>query len=112
MAEQRIGGAEAGKHGLCEKPMARDAAECDRMIGACRASGVRLGIAYYRRFYPVVRRIGEILESGEIGEPVWAQMTAFEAFNPGPGSPRAWLVQRSSSGRAPTAELGPPRPPV
>ena len=55
-AEQTIAAAEAGKHVLCEKPMALDVAECDRMIAACRAHGVRLGIAYYRHFYPVVRR--------------------------------------------------------
>src|SRR5215216_97859 len=56
-AEQTIAAAEAGKHILCEKPMAMDTAECDRMIAACRASGVTLGIAYYRRFYPVVMRV-------------------------------------------------------
>jgi predicted dehydrogenase len=105
-AEQTIAAAEAGKHVLCEKPMAMDAVQCDRMIDACRATGVRLGIAYYRRFYPVVTRVGDILASGEIGEPVWAQMIAFEPFNPGPGAPRAWLVQRSRSGGGPMADFG------
>jgi predicted dehydrogenase len=105
-AEQTIAAAEAGKHVLCEKPMAMDVAECDRMMAACRASGVRLGIAYYRRFYPVVRRIGEILESGEIGDPVWAQATAFEPFDPRLDAPRAWLVQRSRSGGGPMADFG------
>src|SRR2546426_3301233 len=76
-ALQTIAAAEAGKHVLCEKPMAMDVAECDQMIAACRANGVRLGISYYRRFYPVVIRIGDILASGEIGDPVWAQMIAF-----------------------------------
>src|SRR5919197_2060291 len=71
-AEQTIAAAEAGKHVLCEKPMAMDAAECDRMIAACRANGVRLGIAYYRRFYPTVRRIEALLTSREIGDPVVA----------------------------------------
>src|SRR5436309_1168831 len=105
-AEQTIAAAEAGKHVLCEKPMAMDVVQCDRMIEACRANGVRLGIAYYRRFYPVVTRIGDILASGEIGDPVWAQMIAFEPFNPGPDAPRAWLVRRSQSGGGPMADFG------
>jgi predicted dehydrogenase len=105
-AEQTIAAAEAGKHVLCEKPMAMDVGGCDRMIAACRASGVRLGIAYYRRFYPVVTRIGALLASGEIGDPVWAQMTAFEPFNPAPGAPRAWLVQPTQSGGGPMADFG------
>jgi len=54
----------------------------------------------------VVTRIGALLESGEIGDPVWAQTTAFEPFNPAPGAPRAWLVQRSQSGGGPMADFG------
>jgi predicted dehydrogenase len=56
-AEQTIAAAEAGKHVLCEKPMALNVQECDRMIEACRANNVQLGIAYYRRFYPVIDRV-------------------------------------------------------
>jgi predicted dehydrogenase len=105
-AEQTIAAAEAGKHVLCEKPMAMNAAECDRMIAACRANNVRLAVAYYRRFYPAVRRAAEIIASGEIGEPVFAQMIASEPFDPRPGAPRFWLVQRSESGGGPMADFG------
>ena len=48
-AAQAILAAEHGEHVLCEKPMAMDPGECDRMIAACQANNVRLGIAYYRR---------------------------------------------------------------
>jgi predicted dehydrogenase len=105
-AEQTIAAAEAGKHVLCEKPMAMGLAECDLMIAACRASGVLLGIAYYRRFYPVVTRVKQIIDSGEIGTPVFVQMMAFEPFDPRPGEPRSWLVQRSESGGGPMADFG------
>jgi predicted dehydrogenase len=105
-AEQTIAAAEAGRHVLCEKPMAMNVAECDRMIAACRANNVRLGIAYYRRFYPAVRRAAEILASGEVGGPVFAQMIASEPFDPPPGAPRYWLVQRSESGGGPMADFG------
>src|SRR5262245_17111761 len=66
-AEQTIAAIELGKHVLCEKPMALKVVDCDRMIAAAKANGIKLGIAYYRHFYPVVRRMKEVIESGEIG---------------------------------------------
>src|SRR5216117_940777 len=63
-APQTLAAAEAGKHVLCEKPMAMDAVECDRMIAACRANRVKLGVAYYRHFYPVIERAKEIIQLG------------------------------------------------
>jgi predicted dehydrogenase len=105
-AEQTIAAAAAGKHVLCEKPMAMDGAECDRMIAACLAAGVRLGIAYYRHFYPAVIRAKELIATGTIGEPVFAQMIASEPFDPRPGGPRGWLVQRAQSGGGPMADFG------
>jgi predicted dehydrogenase len=105
-AEQTIAAATAGKHVLCEKPMAMNLAECDQMIAACRSAGVALGIAYYRRFYPVVMRVKAIVDAGEIGTPVFAQMTAFEPFDPRPGEPRSWLLERSESGGGPMADFG------
>ena len=79
-AEQTIAAAEAGKHVLCEKPMAVNVKECQRMIAACRSHHVKLGVAYYRRFYPAVARIKNIIRSGEIGRPVITQINAFERF--------------------------------
>ncbi|MDX2033216.1 MAG: Gfo/Idh/MocA family oxidoreductase [Blastocatellia bacterium] len=105
-AEQTIAAAEAGKHVLCEKPMAMDVDECDRMIAACRANGVALSIAYYRRFYPVLHRVRELLASGEIGRPVLAQINAFERFNPQPGQERHWFVKRALAGGGPMMDFG------
>jgi len=105
-ARQTIAAAEAGKHVLCEKPMAINLAECDAMIAACRANDVKLGIAYYRHFYPVIERVKEIIQSGELGIPVLAQINAFEQFNPGPDHPRAWLLNRSQSGGGPMFDFG------
>ena len=105
-ATQAIAAATAGKHVLCEKPMAMNVEECDRMIAACNQHGVRLGVAYYRHFYPVVKRIAEILDSGEIGTPVVAQINAFEYFDPQPDHPRRWLVEQEQSGGGPMFDFG------
>lgn len=105
-AEQTIAAAAAGKHVLCEKPMAMNVAECDRMIVACRANHVKLGIAYYRHFYPVIERIKTVIESGEIGKPVLAQINAFEWFNPPADHPRSWLLKREVAGGGPMFDFG------
>ncbi len=105
-AEQTIAAAEAGKHVLCEKPMAMNVAECDRMIAACSANGVKLGIAYYRHFYPVVQRAKALIAAGEIGKPVVAQVNAFERFNPQPGEDRHWLLEKSKAGGGPMMDFG------
>ena len=105
-AEQTIAAAERGKHVLCEKPMALSVADCDRMISACRANDVKLGIAYYRHFYPVVRRVKELLESGEHGVPVVVQINAFEWFDPSVSDPRAWLINKRLSGGGPMFDFG------
>jgi predicted dehydrogenase len=105
-AEQAVAAAQAGKHVLCEKPMALDVASCERMLSAARAHGVSLGVAYYRHHYPVVRRLRELIASGEIGQPVLAQVQAFELFDPPPGHPRAWLLKKSESGGGPMMDFG------
>lgn len=105
-AEQTIAAANAGKHVLCEKPMAMNAAECDRMIAACRANRVKLAVAYYRHFYPAVKRVKALLASGEIGQPVFAQMNAFEWFDPGPDHPRGWLLTPAMAGGGPMIDFG------
>src|SRR5882762_8544378 len=103
---QAIAAAEAGKHVLCEKPMAMNARECDQMIEACRTNKVKLGVAYYRHFYPVVERLKAIIKSGEIGTPVLAQVNAFEQFNPPADDQRSWLLQRDLAGGGPMFDFG------
>lgn len=105
-AEQTIAAAAAGKHVLCEKPMALNVAECDRMIAACRQHNVQLGIAYYRHFYPAVTRIKELIAAGAIGQPVIAQINAFEWFDPTPANPRRWLIEKEQSGGGPMFDFG------
>lgn len=105
-AEHAVAAADAGKHVLCEKPMAMDVAECDKMIVACETNNVKLGIAYYRRFYPVIERIRQAFRNEEIGKPVFVQINTFEAFNPGPDHPRRWFVEKAKSGGGPMMDFG------
>ena len=105
-AEQTIAAAEAGKHVLCEKPMALNVEECDRMIAACKANNVKLGIAYYRRFYPVLERVRQVIASGEIGNPVFAQMNAFEYVDPDARPSPRLALEKAKSGGGPMMDFG------
>ncbi len=105
-AEQTIVAAEAGKHVLCEKPMALNVADCDKMTAACRANNVKLSVAYYRHFYPVVCRVKDLIGSGQLGIPIVAQINAFEWFDPEPSNPRSWLIKKESSGGGPMFDFG------
>jgi predicted dehydrogenase len=105
-ARMAIAAAEAGKHVLCEKPMGLDVGDCDRMVAAADAHGVKLGVAYYRRFYPILQRLKTLLREGAIGAPVTAQADAFEAFDPGPDHPRRWIVEKRHSGGGPMFDFG------
>jgi len=58
---------EAGKHVLCEKPMARNASEGQAMVDAEKRSGKKLMVYYRRRFSPSARRAKEIIDAGELG---------------------------------------------
>jgi 1,5-anhydro-D-fructose reductase (1,5-anhydro-D-mannitol-forming) len=59
--------AAAGKPCLVEKPMARNHAECLRMVGAFRTAGVPLWVAYYRRALPRFLKVRELLSAGAVG---------------------------------------------
>lgn len=105
-AEQTIAAAAAGKHVLCEKPMAMTVTECDEMIAACQQHQVKLGVAYYRHFYPVIARIRQLIAAGEIGQPMLAQINAFEFQNLQPDDQRGWFVTRAKSGGGPMMDFG------
>jgi xylose dehydrogenase (NAD/NADP) len=66
--EWTIRAAEAGKHILCEKPLALSVDEAKQMVEACRKSGVLLAEAFMYRHHPRYEMIKNIIRSGEIGK--------------------------------------------
>jgi len=67
-ADQVVAAAEAGKHVLVEKPMTLTLPDCDRMIEACEQAGKILMVGQVMRYYPVNRKIREMIAEGIIGE--------------------------------------------
>jgi UDP-N-acetyl-2-amino-2-deoxyglucuronate dehydrogenase len=74
-AAQAVSAARAGKHVLCEKPMALTLEDADAMITACREASVALGIALQRRTDPTFQAVRRAIDAGELGRPVLGTTT-------------------------------------
>lgn len=93
----------AGKHVLCEKPMAMNYPEAQTMVEAAAAASTKLGVAYYRRLYPNLIRLRELLRAGAIGQPVLAEANCHSWLPP---DDRAWLLHPAIAGGGPLYDIG------
>jgi len=100
-ADFTIRAAKAGKHVLCEKPMAINVDECEKMIAACKSAGVKLMIAYRCHFESTNLKAVDLIRSGAIGQ-VQAIETAF-GFNEKAGE---WRLDKKLSGGGPLMDVG------
>ena len=90
-APMSIAALKAGKHVLCEKPMAVSAEEAESMIKAAEASGRKLMIAHNQRFVPSHQKAREMIENGELGR-IYSFRTSF-----GHGGPEGWSADGADS---------------
>jgi predicted dehydrogenase len=86
-AEWTIRAAEAGKHVLCEKPLAMSAAQAEEMAGACAAAGVKLAEAFMYRHHPSWVETVRLVRSGAIGQ-LQAVQSFFSYYNDDPANIR------------------------
>ncbi len=100
-AEYTIRAAKAGKHVLCEKPMAISSAECRAMIDACREHNVKLMIAYRVHYDPTWLKIRDLARSGAIGD-----IQGFQGGFYGVRQPGEWRLNRALSGGGSLLDLG------
>ena len=85
---------EAGKHVVCEKPLAPTLPECDRMLAAADRSGRKLLPVHNRVYSLAVEKVSELLREDAIGEVFLAQTTGFEA----PPTVQTWLATPRGGG--------------
>ncbi len=102
-APQTIQSLKAGKHVVCEKPMAMNEPEAREMVRAAKESGKTLGIAYYRRCYPKIQHAKQLIEQGVIGKPLVAELTNHMWFD-GSGD-RGWLFDPVKAGGGPLFDI-------
>ena len=101
-AEYVIRAAQAGKHVICEKPMAMNVKECDDMIAACKKAGKMLSIGYRLHFEPYnleMVRLGTKKIYGNI-----KKMSAGFGFPA--GNPNQWRLKKALSGGGPLVDVG------
>ena len=104
-AEYTIRALEAGKHVLCEKPMASTSAECERMIAAARANDRRLGVAYRVHFEPTNRLVQDRIGQGALGDLRHIRCEhGFQANLDWP--PHRWRLQRALAGGGSMFDIG------
>jgi len=104
--DQTVAALKAGKHVLCEKPMALDYAEAQEMTAAAKQSGRTLGVAYYRRFFPNWVRAKELAQGGAIGDVVLVRILLCGWADLKPEDPKFWRLQREKSGGGVIADVG------
>ncbi len=68
--EQTVAAAQAGKHVLCEKPLAMTLDECEDSIAVCEEQGVKFGTNFMMRFHSCHATIKQMIEAGDLGTPV------------------------------------------
>jgi predicted dehydrogenase len=104
--EMTVAALEAGKHVSVQKPMALDLAEADAMIGAAQRTGKTLRIFENFRFYPPYVRAKELLDAGEIGEPLSLRVKVIGGAGregwPVPWEAWAWRMDEARCGGGPS----------
>jgi predicted dehydrogenase len=83
---QVMAAAEAGKHVLCEKPLALTLAECEEMVEECSARGVKFGVNFMMRFHSCHAALKQMIEAGDLGTLVMGRAELTCWYPPLPGA--------------------------
>ncbi len=101
-AEYTIRGAQAGKHILCEKPMATSVKDCEEMVAACRKADRKLMVAYRIQYEPYNRLVRKLVRAKTFG-----QVKLIDAVNTQrQGDPQQWRLKRALAGGGSLPDIG------
>ena len=103
-AEPTIAAAEAGKHVVCEKPLARTADESHEVWQRVAAAGVKHMCAFNYRFVPAARLAREMLEAGELGDIYHFRGRYLQEW--GDIDDQVWRSDRDAAGSGALGDLG------
>lgn len=93
--EFTLKGAEAGKHVICEKPLALNLEDAAEMIRSCEQHGVRLFVGHVVRFFPEYVQMKQVIDDGKLGRVGVAHAKRIGSH---PGNARPWFFDEDKSG--------------
>lgn len=100
--DQSIRVAKAGKHVICEKPMAINAAEGQEMVDACRKANVKLLVGYRMHFEPKTLEVIHMRKNGDFGKILFFQgLSGFQI-----GDPTQWRLNKKLAGGGAMMDIG------
>ncbi|WP_105033750.1 Gfo/Idh/MocA family protein [Cryobacterium aureum] len=105
-AEIAIAAAEAGKHIICEKPLAPTASEARRMYEAAQKAGVVTAVAFNYRRTPAVALAKKYIDEGAIGTILNFRGTYLQDWSADPNSPLSWRFQKDIAGSGAVGDIG------
>jgi predicted dehydrogenase len=105
-AEPTIAALQAGKHVLCEKPLARTAEESHQIWRVAEAAGVVHMCGFNYRFVPAVRLARELIESGELGDIHSFRGSYLQDWLADPAAPHVWRLDRGRAGSGALGDIG------
>ena len=106
-AEPCIAAAKAGKHILCEKPLARTAEEAKTMLEAVKKAAVKHQVAFNYRFVPAIRQAYDLIRSGKLGRIYHFRAVYLQEWiMPHYAAPMIWRLEKKLAGSGALGDLG------
>jgi len=105
-APPTIAAAEAGKHVICEKPLARTVEEAKAMYEAAEKAGVKNMTAFNYRFVPAIRLAKKLIDEGYLGKILQFRAVYLQEWIMNPNFPLVWRLRKNVSGSGVLGDLG------
>jgi len=104
--EQVLAAANKGKHIYCEKPLALNSGEAEKMVAEVEKNNLHHQLPFVLRFLPSIAKTRSILSSGKLGEIYRVKAELLHSGYLDPSRPFAWRLKKKSSGGGALADLG------
>jgi len=104
--EMAVAAADAGKHVICEKPLANTVAEAEKMVKAVEKAGVKNMVAYNYRRVPAIVYGKQLIDEGKLGKLFHFRATYLQSWIVDPSFPLVWRLEKDKAGSGALGDIG------